>query len=64
MLEGLFGPLEGCLGLPAAIIVVLHSFFAQYIERSIVYIISFPVDIPVPQGYNHCKANNHVFSIL
>jgi len=46
------------------IIIVLHSFLAQYFEPSIVYIFSFPVEIPLWQSYKYLKANNYVFSIL
>jgi len=42
---GLLSPLEGCLRLLGAMIIVLHSFLAQYFEPSIVYISSFPVEI-------------------
>ena len=45
MSEGLFAPPEGCLCDLGAIIIVLHSFLAQYIEPSMVYIFSFPVEI-------------------
>jgi len=48
--EGPFAPLEGCLCLLGAIIVVLHSFLAQYFEPSTVYIFSFPVEIPLWQS--------------
>jgi hypothetical protein len=48
--EGLFAPLEGRLCHLGAIIIVLHSFLAQYFEQSIVYIFSFPVEIPVWQS--------------
>jgi hypothetical protein len=64
MSEGLFAPLEGCLCHLDAIIIVLHSSFAQYFEPSIVYIFSFQVEIPLWQSYKHRKANNDVFSIL
>ena len=50
MSEGLFAPLEGCLYLLCAIIIVLHSFLAQYFDPSIVYIFSFPVEIPLWQS--------------
>jgi len=64
MSEGQFAPLEGCLCLLGAVIIVLHWFLAQYFEPSIVYIFSFPVEIPFWQSLKHCKANNDVFSIL
>jgi len=48
--EGLFAPLEGCLCLLGAIIIMLHSFLAQYFEPLIVYIFSFPVEIPLWQS--------------
>ena len=64
MSEGLLSLLEGCLRDLGAIIIVLHSFLAQYFEPSIVYIFSFPVEIPLWQSYMHRKANNDVFSIL
>jgi len=48
--EGLFAPLEGCLCLLGAIVIVLHSFLAQYSEPSLVFIISFPVEIPLWQS--------------
>ena len=46
MSEGLFAPLEGCLCHLGAILIVLHSFLAQYFEPLIVYIFSFPVEFP------------------
>jgi len=48
--DGLFAPLEGCLCLLGAILIVLHSFFAQYFEPSSVYIFSFPVEVPLWQS--------------
>jgi hypothetical protein len=45
--EGLFAMLEGFLCLLGMIIIVLHSFLAQYFEPSIVYIFRFPVEIPL-----------------
>ena len=48
--EGLFAPLEGCVCVLGAIIIVLHSFLAQYFEPSIVYIFSFPVAIALWQS--------------
>jgi hypothetical protein len=45
--EGLFATLEGFLCLLGMIIIVLHSFLAQYFATSIVYIFSFPVEIPL-----------------
>jgi hypothetical protein len=48
--EGPFAPLEGCLCLLGVIIIVLHSFLAQYFEPSIVYMFSFPVEIPLGQS--------------
>jgi len=62
--EGLFAPLEGCLCLLGAVIIVLHSFFAQYFEPSIVYIISVPAEIPRCPIKQLCTANNDVFSFL
>jgi len=50
MSEGLFAPLEGCLCLLGANIIILHSFLALYFEPLIVYIFSFPVEIPLRQG--------------
>jgi len=64
MSEGLFASLEGCLWHLGAVIIVLHSLLAQYFEPSIVYIFSFPVEIPLWQSYKHRKANNDVFFIL
>jgi hypothetical protein len=64
MSEGQFAPLEGCLCHLDVIIIVLHLFLAQYFEPSIVYIISFPVEIPLWQSSKHRKANNDIFSIL
>jgi low temperature requirement protein LtrA len=64
MSEGLFALLEGCLGHLGAIIIVLHSFLAQYFEPSIVYIFSFLVEIPLWLSYKHRNANNDIFSIL
>jgi hypothetical protein len=64
MSEGLFAPLEGCLRHHGAIIIVLHSFLAQYSEPLILYIFSFPVEIPIWQSEKHRNANNDVFSIL
>jgi hypothetical protein len=49
-LEGLFAPLEGCLCFLAVIIIVLHSFLAQYFEPSIVNIFSFSVEISLWQS--------------
>jgi len=48
--DGLFAPLEGCLCLLGVIIIVLLSFLAQYFEPLIVYIFSFPVEIPLWQS--------------
>jgi hypothetical protein len=42
--EGLFAPPDGSLCLLGAILIVLHSFLAQYFEQSIVYIFSFPLE--------------------
>ena len=50
MSEGLFAPLEGCLFILGAIMVVFHSFLAQYFETSIVYIFCFPVELPLWQS--------------
>ena len=47
MSEGFIAPLEGSLYLVGAIIIVLHLFMAQYSERSIVYIFSFSMEIPL-----------------
>jgi hypothetical protein len=47
MTEGLFAMLEGVLCHLGMIIIVLHSFLAQYFKPSIVYIFSFPVEIPL-----------------
>jgi hypothetical protein len=47
--EGLFAPLELCVCLLGATIIVLHSFLAQYFDPSMVYIPSFPVEIPLCQ---------------
>jgi len=60
----IFAPLEGCLYILAAVILVLHSFLAHYFEPSIVCIFSFPVDIPLWQSGKHPKATNDVFYIL
>jgi len=62
--EGQFAPLKGCLCLLGMIMIVLLSFLAQYFEPSIVYIFSFPVEIPLWMMEMHRKANNGVFSIL
>jgi len=62
--KGIVAPLEGGLCLLRAIIIVLHWFLAQSFEPSIVYIFSFPVEIPLWQSKKHHKANNDVFSIL
>jgi len=48
--EGLLTPLEGCFCLPRTIVIVSHSFLAQYFEPFIVYNFSFPVDIPCSQS--------------
>jgi len=50
MSEGLFGPLEGCLCFVGAVVMELHSFFAQYFELSIVYTFNFPAEIPIWQS--------------
>jgi len=42
--------LKGVYAFFGVIIIVLHSFLAQYIEPSIVYIFSFPVEIPLWQS--------------
>jgi hypothetical protein len=47
MPEDRFALLEGCLCLLGAVIIVLHSFLAKYFKLSIVYIFSFPVEIPL-----------------
>jgi hypothetical protein len=64
MSEGVFSPHEGCLSLLGTMIIVLHSFLAQFSEKSIMYIFSFPVEIPVWQSKKHPKANKEVFCIL
>jgi hypothetical protein len=43
--EGLFSPLEECFIHLGTIIIVLHSFLAQFLEPSIVYIFYVPVEI-------------------
>jgi hypothetical protein len=48
--EGLFAPLEVCLCLLGAIIIVLQWFLPQYFEPSIVYIFNFQMDIPLWQS--------------
>jgi hypothetical protein len=58
--EDLFAPLEGCLCLLQMAITILHSFFAQYIEPSIVSIFSFSMVIPLWDSWKHCKANNDI----
>jgi hypothetical protein len=45
--ECLFAPLEECVCHLGPNIIVLQSFLAQYFEPSIVYIFSFPVEIPL-----------------
>jgi hypothetical protein len=50
MSDGLFTLLEGYSCLLSASIIVLHWFLAQYFEPSIVYIISFPADVPLRQS--------------
>jgi len=62
--EGQFAPDEGCLCIPGASIIVLHLFLAKYLKPSIVYIFSFPVEIPLLQNSNNRSANNDVYSIL
>jgi hypothetical protein len=62
--EGLFAPLEGSLSCLGAILIVLHSFCPQYFERSILYIFSFLMELPLSQSTKHRKANNEVFSVL
>jgi len=62
--EGLLSPLEGCLSLLGAMMIVLHSFLARYFEPWIVYIFSLPVEIPLWQSNNHLNGNNDVISIL
>jgi hypothetical protein len=64
MSEGLFALLEGCLCKLGAIIIVLHAFLARFFEPLIVYIFSFPVEIPLWQSYMDHNANKEVFSIL
>jgi len=48
--EGLFALLDGCLCLLGVIIIVWHSFLAQYFEPSIVHIFSFLVENPLWQS--------------
>jgi len=48
--EGLFAPLEGCLCHLGVIPIVLHSFLKQYFKPSIVFIVHFPVEIPLWQS--------------
>jgi len=60
--EGLFPPLEGCVCLLRAVIIVMNSFLAQYFETLIVNIFSFPVEILLWQSYNHHKSNNDIIS--
>jgi hypothetical protein len=48
--QGLFAPLEGSLCLLGAILIVLDAFLAPYFEPSIVYIFSFPMEIPLWQS--------------
>jgi len=48
--EGLFAPLAVCLCLLAVIIIVLHSFLAQYFKQSNLFIFSFLVEIPLWQS--------------
>jgi hypothetical protein len=48
--EGQFSPLEGAFSLLGTITIILRSFLAQYFKRSIVYIFSFPVEIPIWQS--------------
>ena len=48
--EGLFAPLEGCVYLLDAVFIVLHSFLTHYFEPAIMYIFSFPVEIPIWQS--------------
>jgi len=48
--EGLLSPLEACFSLLGTIIIVLHSFFTQSFEPSIVYIFSIPVEIALWQS--------------
>jgi len=62
--EGLFAPLEGCLCFHGEVIIVLHSYSAQYFTPSIVYIFSFPVKTPLWQSLMHRNVNKDGFSIL
>jgi hypothetical protein len=62
--ERRFAPLEGCLCPLGVMIIVLHSVLVQYFEPLIVYIFSFPVEIPLWQSKKHRKVNNDVFSKL
>jgi hypothetical protein len=48
--EGLFAPFEGCCCRLGAMIIEFHSFLAQYIKLSILYIFSFPVEITLWQS--------------
>jgi hypothetical protein len=50
MSEGLCALLQGSLCLRGAILIVLHSFLAQYFEPSIVYIFRFQMEIPFWQS--------------
>jgi len=61
MSGGLFAPLDRCWYQLGAVIIVLHSFLAQYFKPSIVYICSFPVELPLWLSENLHKANNDVF---
>jgi hypothetical protein len=49
---GLFALLEGGLCHLGAIIILVHSFLAQYIEPLYVYIFSLPVEIPLWQSHS------------
>jgi len=52
--KGQLALLEGCLFLLGTIVIVLHSFLAQYFEPLIVYIFSFLVEI-VGNGSGRCE---------
>jgi len=45
--EGPFAPLEGCLCLLGAIIIVVHLFLAHDFEPSIAYIFNFLAEMPL-----------------
>jgi len=59
-----FSPLEESLCLLGAIMIVLHSFLAQYIDPSIVYTFRLLLQIPFSQTQYRCSANDHILSFL